>query len=75
MAIEAMAEINSLETKANDKNIKAKWSKNNKWEELYNKEILASNKDRIHVIEEDIENEIDSEYSMTLKKNKSVHDK
>ena len=71
MAIEAMAEINSLENADNSKETAKTLHdyKNNKWSGLYNKRgSTKDDKDKIHMIEEDIENEIDSDYSMTLKK-------
>lgn len=68
MAIEAMAEVRSI-SEEKDSNLHD--YKNSKWEGLYNKHNSSQNKpDHIHIIEEDIENEIDSEYSMTLRNDK-----
>lgn len=73
MAMEAMAEVDCFDESANLKIKKLHDYRNNKWEGLYNKGAVNDKKDNIHVIEEDIENEIDSDYSVTLKKGEREH--
>lgn len=68
MALEAMAEADWLDVDDKSKPKTLHDYKNSKWEGLYDKADSVHKKaDHIHVIEEDVENEIDSDYSMTLK--------
>lgn len=69
MAIDAMEEVLLNNESVNDKaNNLHDYSNSNKWTDGYNKGMSKIKTDDIDVIEEDIENEIDSDYSMTLRK-------
>ena len=74
MAMEAMAEVDWFDDTTKSRTKALHDYKGNKWEGLYNKKgSVNEKKDNIHMIEEDIENEIDSEYSVTLKKGEREH--
>lgn len=74
MAMEAMAEVDCFDENANAKSKNLHDYRGNKWEGLYNKKgMVLDKKDNIHIIEEDIENEIDSDYSVTMKKGEREH--
>lgn len=71
MAMDAMAEIDELDVQPPlvKPSTLHDYQSRPKWDNSYNQSLPNKIKnDKIEIIEEDIENEIDSEYSMTLKK-------